>query len=209
MEKQNNVTEFVLLGLWENKQTELLLCFLFLLCYLAALMGNITILLTITCTHLIEQPMYYFLCHLSLMDLSFSSVVVPQLIKDLASERKIISFNNCMTQLFTFHLLSSMETLILVSMAFDRYVAIVKPLHYMVIMSRQRCNTLIILDWILAFWHAIALLLLVLSLPFCGPNQINHYMCDVKPLLKLACTIINAAGFILMGSNCPRYVLCS
>ncbi|XP_004461991.2 olfactory receptor 4P4-like [Dasypus novemcinctus] len=198
MEIQNNVTEFVFLGLWENKQTELLLCFLFLLCYLAALMGNIIILLTITCTHLIKQPMYYFLCHLSLMDLSFTSVVVPRLIRDLASERKIISYNNCITQLFTFHLLASVEILILVSMAFDRYVAIVKPLHYMVIMSRQRCKTLIILAWVLASWHSIALLFMVLNLPFCGPNRINHYMCEVKPLLKLVCKDIHVVSILVI-----------
>ncbi|XP_037697973.1 olfactory receptor 4P4-like [Choloepus didactylus] len=202
MEDQNNVTEFVFLGLWEKKQIELLFCFLFLLCYLTVLMGNFIILLTITCSHLIEQPMYYFLCHLSLMDLSFTSVVVPRLIRDLASERKVISYNNCITQLFTFHLLASVEIFILVSMAFDRYVAIVKPLHYMLIMNRQRCNMLIVTAWGVGFWHSIAVLLMVLDLPFCGPNLINHYMCDVKPLLKLVCRDIHVASiFIIVHSG--------
>ncbi|XP_004483985.2 olfactory receptor 4P4-like [Dasypus novemcinctus] len=201
MESQNNVTEFVFLGLWENTQIELLLCFLFLLCYLAVLMGNFIILLTIACSHLIEQPMYYFLCHLSLMDIFFNSAVVPRLIRDLAAERKNISYNNCMTQLFTVHLLAGVEILILVSMAFDRYVAIIKPLHYTVIMNRQRCNTLIFMAWGLAFWHSISLLLMVLNLPFCGPNQINHYMCDVKPLLKLVCKDIHVVSILAIVNS--------
>ncbi|XP_004443990.1 PREDICTED: olfactory receptor 4P4-like, partial [Ceratotherium simum simum] len=171
MENQNNVTEFVFVRLWGNKQIELLFFFLFLLCYLAILMGNFIILLTITCSHLIQQPMYYFLCHLSLMDLCYTSTVVPRLIRDLAAARKNISYKNCMTQLFTAHLLAGVEIFILVSMAFDRYVAIVKPLQYMVIMNRQRCNMLIIVAWVVGFWHSVALLLMVLSLPFCGPNQ--------------------------------------
>ncbi|XP_037695495.1 olfactory receptor 4P4-like [Choloepus didactylus] len=201
MENQNNVTEFVFLGLWENKQMELFFCFLFLLCYLAVLMGNFIILLTITCSHLIGQPMYYFLCHLSFMDISFTTVVVPRLIRDLASERKIISYNNCLTQLFTFHLLAAVEILILVSMAFDRYVAIVKPLHYMVIMNWKRCNMLIVMAWGVGFWHSMALLLMVLNLPFCGPNQINHYMCDVKPLLKLVCRDIHVASVLVIANS--------
>ncbi|XP_077003362.1 olfactory receptor 4P4-like [Tamandua tetradactyla] len=196
MESQNNVTEFVFLGLWEDKQTELLFCLLFMLSYLAVLMGNFIILLTITCSHLIEQPMYYFLCHLSLMDLSFTSTVVPRLIIDLASEQKNISYSACMTQLFSVHLLAGVEIFILVSMAFDCYVVIVKPLHYMVIMNRQRCNTLIIVVWGLGLWHSIALLLMILSVPFCGPNQINHYMCDVKPLLKLVCKDIHVVNIL-------------
>ncbi|XP_029787024.1 olfactory receptor 4P4-like, partial [Suricata suricatta] len=187
MENQNSVTEFVFMGLWGNKQMELLFFFLFLFCYLAILMGNFTILLTITHSHLIKQPMYYFLCHLSIIDLCYTSTVVPRLIRDLGAARKNISYNNCMTQLFTAHWLAGVEIFILVSMAFDRYVAIVKPLHYMVIMNWQRCNLLIFMAWAVGFWHSIALLLVVLNLPFCGPNQIDHYICDVKPLLKLVC----------------------
>ncbi|XP_076987236.1 olfactory receptor 4P4-like [Tamandua tetradactyla] len=201
MENQNNVTEFVFLGLWENKQMELLFGFLFLLCYMAVLMGNFVILLTITCSHLIEQPMYYFLCHLSVLDLSFTSTVVPRLIRDLATERKIISYNDCMTQLFSFHFVGSAEILILVSMAFDRYVAIVKPLHYMVIMNRERCNKLIAVAWGMGLGHSLALVLMILNVPFCGPNEINHYMCDVKPLLKLVCKDIHIVNILAVVNS--------
>nr|XP_027792153.1 olfactory receptor 4P4-like [Marmota flaviventris] len=201
MEHPNNVTEFVFMGLWGNKGIELLFFFLFLLCYLAVLMGNFVILLTITCSHLIEQPMYYFLCHLSLMDLCYTSTVVPRLIRDLAAARKTIFFNSCMTQLFTAHLLAGVEIFILVSMAFDRYVAIVKPLHYMVIMNRKKCNLLVAVAWGVGFWHSIALLLMVLRLPFCGPNLIDHYICDVKPLLKLVCKDIHIVSILVIANS--------
>ncbi|KAK7797991.1 hypothetical protein U0070_004153 [Myodes glareolus] len=201
MENHKNVTEFLFMGLWENRQVELLFFLLFLLCYLAVLMGNSIILVTITCSHLIEQPMYYFLCHLSLMDLCYTSTVVPRLIRDLAATRKNISYNECMTQLFTAHLLAGVEIFILVSMALDRYVAIVKPLHYMIIMNRKRCHVLIAMAWAVGFWHSIALLLMVLSLPFCGPNHINHYLCDVKPLLKLVCKDIYVVSILVIANS--------
>ena len=201
MENQNNVTEFVFMRLWGNKQTELLFLFLFLLCYLTVLMGNCVVLLTITCSHLLQQPMYYFLGHLSLMDLFYTSSVVPRLMRDLAAARKNISYNNCMTQLFTAHLMAGVEILILVSMAFDRYVAIVKPLHYLVIMNRQRCTMLVIMAWVVGFGHSIALLLVMLSLPFCGPNQIDHYLCDVKPLLKLVCSDIHLVNILMIANS--------
>ncbi|XP_058990785.1 olfactory receptor 4P4-like [Mustela lutreola] len=201
MENQNNVTEFLFMGLWGNKQMELLFFFFFLLCYLVILMGNFLILLTITCSHLIEQPMYYFLCHLSLMDLGYTSTVVPRLIRDLVTARKNISYNNCMTQLFTAHLLAGVEIFILVSMALDRYVAIVKPLHYMVLMNRRRCNMLVFMAWGVGFWHSVALLLVILHLPFCGPNQIDHYICDVKPLLKLVCKDIHVVNILMIANS--------
>ena len=201
MENQNNVTEFVFMGLWGNKTIELVLFFLFLLCYLAVLMGNFIILLTITCSHLIQQPMYYFLCHLSLMDLCYTSTVVPRLIRDLAAARKNISYNNCLTQLFTAHLLAGVEMFILVPLPPARCLPTVTHLHYLVIMNRHRCNMLIIKAWVVGFWHAIALLLMVLKLPFCGPNQIDHYICDVKPLLKLVCRDIHVVSILGIANS--------
>ncbi|KAM4846283.1 olfactory receptor 4P4-like [Thomomys bottae] len=200
MEKQN-VTEFVFTRLFESKHTELVLCFLFLLCYLAVLIGNSIILLTISCSHLLEQPMYYFLCHLSLMDLCYTSTVAPQLIRDLAATKRNISYRNCMTQLFTSHWLAGVEIFILVCMALDRYVAIVKPLHYMLIMNRKRCHMLIVVAWGLGFWHSSAMLLMVLTLPFCGPNVIDHYMCDIKPLLKLVCKDIHVVSLLVIANS--------
>ncbi|KAM4845656.1 olfactory receptor 4P4-like [Thomomys bottae] len=201
MEKPKNVTIFYFTGLFGNKQLELPFLLWILFCYLAVIMGNLVILLTITCSHLLEQPMYYFLCHLSLMDLCFTSTMLPRLLRDLATTKRDISYNNCMAQLFTGHWLAGVEIFILVSMAFDRYVAIVKPLHYMLIMNRKRCHLLIAIAWGLGFWHSLALLLMLLNLPFCGPNVIDHYMCDVKPLLKLVCKDIHIASILAIANS--------
>ncbi|XP_036620767.1 olfactory receptor 4P4-like [Trichosurus vulpecula] len=201
MENQNNVTEFVLLGLFMNQDFKVMCFVIFLFCYFAIFLGNFIIFITITCSHLIQQPMYYFLCHLSLMDLAYTSTTVPRLMRDLIAKEKIISFTSCMTQLFTTHFLATVEMFILVSMAFDRYVAICKPLHYMIIVNRRRCNTMILMAWGVAFWHAIAQMLMVARLPFCGPSQIDHYMCDVKPLLKLVCADTHIANILVIANS--------
>ncbi|XP_074084026.1 olfactory receptor 4P4-like [Macrotis lagotis] len=201
MENHNNVTEFILLGLLMNKEMKTVCFFIFFTCYLAIFLGNFIIFITITNSHLIQQPMYYFLCHLSFMDPCFTSTIVPRLISDLLASKKTISYNCCMTQLFTSHLVGGVEIFILVLMAFDRYVAICKPLHYMIIVNRKRCNMLILLAWVVAFWHSVAQLLIILRLPFCGPNQIDHYMCDSKPLLKLACTDTHVASILVIANT--------
>ncbi|XP_001373039.3 olfactory receptor 4P4-like [Monodelphis domestica] len=201
MEIHNNVTEFILLGLLMKEEMKTLCFVIFMACYLAILLGNFIIFITITYSHLMQQPMYYFLWHLSYMDPCFTSTTVPRLISDLVATRNTISYNSCMTQLFTFHLLGGVEMFILVSMAFDRYVAICKPLHYMIIVNRQRCNMLILLAWVVAFWHSVAQLFMILRLPFCGPNQIDHYVCDSKPLLKLACTDTHIASILVIANT--------
>ena len=106
-----------------------------------------------------------------------------------------------MTQLLTAHLLAGVEIFILVSMAFDCYIAIIKPLHCMVIMNRQKYNMLIVLPWAVSFWHSIALLLMVLKSPFCGTNQIDHYLCDVKPHLKLVYKDIHAVNILMIANS--------
>ncbi|XP_027715026.1 olfactory receptor 4P4-like [Vombatus ursinus] len=198
---QNSVTEFVLLGLFVNKEMKLLSFIFFTLCYLAILLGNFVIFITISYSYLIQQPMYYFLCHLSLMDLGYTSTIIPRLIRDLLAKSKTISYNSCMTQLFSLHLLGGVEMFILVSMAFDRYIAICKPLHYLIIVNRKRCNLFILLAWVVAFWHSIAQLFMILSLPFCGPNQIDHFICDVKPLLQLVCMDTSIVNCSVIANN--------
>uniref|UniRef100_A0A8C0VZR5 Olfactory receptor n=1 Tax=Castor canadensis TaxID=51338 RepID=A0A8C0VZR5_CASCN len=184
----NNVTVFILLGLSQNKSIEILFFVLILFCYIAIWVGNMLIMISITCTQLIDQPMYFFLNYLSLSDLCYTSTVTPKLMTDLLTEKKIISYNNCMIQLFIIHFLGGIEIFILTAMAYDRYVAICKPLHYTIIMSRQRCNTIIITCFTGGFVHSASQFFLTIFLPFCGPNEVDHYFCDVYPLLKLACT---------------------
>nr|XP_004667714.1 olfactory receptor 4P4-like [Jaculus jaculus] len=201
MDNQNNVTEFILLGLSQNKKIRTLCFLLFLFCYIAILMGNTLIMISITCSQLIDQPMYFFLNYLALSDLCYTSTVTPKLVTDLLAERSVISYPNCMAQLFTMHFFGGIEVFILTVMAYDRYVAICKPLHYAVIMSRKRCNVMANACCAGAFLHSFVQCLLTVNLPFCGPNEIDHYFCDVYPLLKLACTDTHIVGILVVANS--------
>ncbi|XP_075403788.1 olfactory receptor 4P4-like [Tenrec ecaudatus] len=201
MEHRNNVTVFILLGLSQNKNIEILCFVLFLFCYIAIWIGNLVIMFSITCSHLLNQPMYFFLNSLSLSDHCYTSTVTPKLMTDLVAEKKTISYKNCMAQLFIMHFLGGTEILILTGMAYDRYVAICKPLHYTVIMSRQRCQAIVIACCAGGCIHSTTQFLLTISLPFCGPNEIDHYFCDVYPLLKLACINTYRIGLLVIANS--------
>ncbi|XP_045870372.1 olfactory receptor 4S2-like [Meles meles] len=183
-----NITEFILLGLFSNEDAKVACFVVFSLCYIVILSGNLFILLTIRGSRLREQPMYFFLSYLSFMDVCFTSTVAPRLITDLLAEQKTISYDCCMAQMFYAHFFGATEMFILVAMAYDRYAAICRPLHYMVIMNRQVCYVLLMASILGAFLHSILQVLIIIDLPFCGPNEIDHYSCDIFPLLKLACT---------------------
>ncbi|XP_004466693.1 olfactory receptor 4P4-like [Dasypus novemcinctus] len=198
---ENNVTEFILLGLSQEKEVEVLCFLLFLLCYIAILTGNLLIMVSIICSQLINQPMYFFLSHLSFSDLCYTSTVTPKLIMDFLAEKKAISYNGCMTQLFTMHFFGGIEVFILTGMAYDRYVAICKPLHYTTIMSRWRCNIMIAASCAGGFLHSFGQFLLAIFLPYCGPNEIDHYFCDVYPLLKLACADTSRIGLLVIANS--------
>ncbi|XP_058383630.1 olfactory receptor 4S2-like [Diceros bicornis minor] len=184
----DNVTEFILLGLFSDEDAKVACFVLFSLFYIAILSGNLLILLTIRGSRLSEQPVYFFLSYLSFMDICFTSTVAPKLITDLLAERSTISYNGCLSQMFYAHFFGATEIFILVAMAYDCYAAICRPLHYMVIMSRRVCYVLVTASIIGAFIHSILHVLIIIELPFCGPSQIDHYFCDVFPLLKLTCT---------------------
>nr|NP_001377809.1 olfactory receptor family 4 subfamily P member 7 [Equus caballus] len=201
MENRNNITEFFLLGLSQKKEIEVLCFLLFLFCYIAILIGNLLVMISLTCSQLINQPMYFFLSYLSLSDLCYTSTVTPKLIIDLLAEKKTISYNGCMTQLFTMHFFGGIEVFILTGMAYDRYVAICKPLHYTVIMSRQKCDVIIAASCAGGFLHSFGQFLLTIFLPYCGPNEIDHYFCDVYPLLKLACIDTSRIGLLVIANS--------
>ncbi|CAH6788316.1 Olfr1180 [Phodopus roborovskii] len=197
-----NVTVFVLLGLSKNQHIEVFCFVLFLVCYMAIWMGNLLVMISITFTQLVDQPMYFFLNHLSLSDLCYTSTVTPKLLTDLLAERKVISYNNCMTQLFVLHFLGAIEIFILTAMAYDRYVAICRPLHYTIIMNRQRCIEILAVCCTGGFLHSASQSLLITFLSFCDNNEIDHYFCDVYPLLKLSCTETHRIGlFVIVDSG--------
>ncbi|XP_032758037.1 olfactory receptor 4P4-like [Rattus rattus] len=201
MESTNNITEFILLGLCQNKKIKTLCFLLFLFCYIAILGGNMIILISITYSQLVQQPMYFFLNYLALSDLCYTSTVTPKFLSDLIIERNIISYPSCMLQLFTMHFFGGIEILILTVMAYDRYVAICKPLHYTIIMNRGRCHAMVTACCARAFVHSFFQNLLAISLPFCGHNEMDHYFCDIYPLLTLSCTNTYRVGLLVVANS--------
>lgn len=201
MEQRTNVTEFVLLGLTQSLQGQKVLFVVFLFIYIVTMVDNLLIVVTVVVSPTLDAPMYFFLGYLSFMDAVYSTTITPNMIIDLVHEKKTISFQACMSQLFIEHLFGGAEILLLVVMAYDRYVAICKPLHYLTIMNQRVCILLLLLAWVGGFLHAIVQLLFALNLPFCGPNVIDHFICDMYPLLRLACTDTYFIGLTVVANN--------
>ena len=201
MEPRSNVTHFVLLGLTQNPKEQKVLLVLFLFFYILTMLGNMLIVVTVTFSKTLNSPMYFFLASLSFMDVIYSSSISPKLISSLFVGKNTISFESCMTQLFTEHFFGGSEVFLLLVMAYDRYVAICKPLHYLLIMRQWVCVVLLVLSWVGGFLHSIVQLSTIFGLPFCGPNIIDHYMCDMYPLLELVCTDTYFTGILVLANG--------
>ncbi|XP_032270991.1 olfactory receptor 4C11 [Phoca vitulina] len=206
MQQNHSITEFILLGLTQDPMRQKMVYVMFFIFYVGTVVGNLLIIVTIKSSRTLESPMYYFLFYLSLADSCFSTSTAPRLIVDSFSAKKVITYNECMTQVFALHFFGCMEIFVLILMAVDRYVAICKPLRYPTIMRQQVCTILIVLAWIGSFIHSIAQIILALRLPFCGPNLIDHYCCDLQPLLELACTDTYMINLLLVSNS---GVICS
>ncbi|XP_004447481.2 olfactory receptor 4C5-like [Dasypus novemcinctus] len=197
----NNVTEFTLLGLTQNADLQKLLFVVFTFIYFVTLTGNWFIVVTITTSRTLGSPMYFFLSFLSFIDGSFSSITAPKMIFDLIAEKKTISFVGCMTQVFMEHFFGGCEVILLTVMAYDRYVAICRPLHYMITMNRRVCVLLMVVSWAGGFIHGLVQILFIVWLPFCGPNILDHFACDLYPLLKLSCTDTHIFGLFVAANS--------
>ncbi|XP_072647952.1 olfactory receptor 4X2-like [Canis lupus baileyi] len=201
MGNTHNVTEFVFLGLSSNQDVQKVFFVLFLFLYTAVVLGNLLIVLIVMTSRRLGSPMYFFLSYLSFVEICYSSTTAPKLISDLLAERKAISLWGCMTQLFFMHFFGGTEILLLTVMAYDRYVAICRPLNYTVMMNRQVCAVLVGMAWVGGFVHSFAQILLIFHLPFCGPNVIDHYFCDLLPVLKLACSDTFLIGVLIVANG--------
>ncbi|XP_028717956.1 olfactory receptor 4K3-like [Peromyscus leucopus] len=198
---QSVVSEFILWGLSHSKNLQILLFVMFLILYLLIVSGNIVILVLITTDRHLHSPMYFLLANLSFVDMCLSSNTTPKMISDFLREKKIISFAGCMSQVFFSHCIAAAEMVLLVVMAYDRYVAICKPLHYFTIMNLRRCTGLVLTSWITGCIHGISYMVVVVRLPFCGPKEIDSFFCDMPLVIKLACMDSHDLN-TLMNADC-------
>uniref|UniRef100_H0Z6D8 Olfactory receptor n=1 Tax=Taeniopygia guttata TaxID=59729 RepID=H0Z6D8_TAEGU len=199
-ENSSRVPEFILLGFSDTRELALLFFTLFFLAYAMVLLGNFLIIVAVWTDPKLSSPMYFLLCNLSFIDICYTSVTTPRVLVAQLSGIKAIAFEGCMAQLFFLHFVGSSEMFLLTVMAFDRYTAICRPLHYTAIMARGVCWTLVAACWAGGFIHSTVQTLLVLQLPFCGPNTIHSYFCDVPPVIRLACANTALTEW-LMASN--------
>ncbi|XP_043854803.1 olfactory receptor 8B3-like [Dromiciops gliroides] len=204
LENTSSVTEFILAGLTDHAKLQVPLFLLFMGNYVITIMGNLGLIILIRMNFQLHTPMYYFLFNLSFIDLCYSSVFTPKMLMNFVLKKNIISYSGCMTQLYFFCFFVISECYVLTIMAYDRYVAICNPLLYNVTMSNQVCSWLVGGAYVMGFAGAMAHTGCMLRLSFCDVNIINHYMCDVHPLLHLSCTsthVNELVVFIVVGTN--------
>ncbi|XP_008846763.1 olfactory receptor 1J4-like [Nannospalax galili] len=185
---QSSVSEFILLGLPIQPEQQGIFFTLFLAMYLTTVLGNLLIILLIRLDSRLHTPMYFFLCHLAFSDISLSSVTIPKMLSNMQTQHLSIPYDGCITQMYFFSLFAAIDNFLLGVMAYDRYVAICHPLHYMVIMREELCDLLVAACWFFSCLNALLHTLLLSRLSFCADNIIPHFFCDLSELLKLSCS---------------------
>ncbi|XP_019352310.1 olfactory receptor 5AP2-like [Alligator mississippiensis] len=188
MTNHTQVTEFILSGLTDQAELQVPLFMLLQAMYIITVIGNLSIFFLITVDSHLHTPMYFFLASLSFLDICYSPVIFPKMLQNILSENKAISYNGCAAQMFFFGALATTECFLLAVMAYDRYVAICSPLLYTTIMSCRVCVQLVSASYLGGFIHSAIHTGFTFTLLFCGPNEINHFFCDIPPLIKLSCS---------------------
>ncbi|XP_005337216.2 olfactory receptor 4F21 [Ictidomys tridecemlineatus] len=195
------VSKLVLLGLSGSWETKAILTVMFSLLYLGIILGNLFIVFLVIADSHLHSPMYFLLANLSLIDVGLSSTTVPKMILDLLNEYKAISFQSCMAQICFIHIIGGVEMVLLIAMAFDRYAAICKPLHYLNIMNPKRCILFVVIGWVTGVIHAMSQFSFVMNLPFCGPNTIDSFYCDFPRVIQLACSDADKFEFVVAANS--------
>ena len=200
-ENQSSISEFLLLGLPIQPEQQGMFFTLFLGVYLTTVLGNLLIVLLIRLDPHLHTPMYFFLSHLALTDISFSSVTIPKMLINMHMLHQTISYVGCVTQTYFFLFFTDLDDFLLTSMAYDRYVAICHPLHYSTTLGQGLCILLVTVSWILSSASALCHTLLLTQLSFCADHTIPHFFCDLAALLKLSCsdTSLNELAIFTVG----------
>ena len=191
--------EFVLDGFAGDPQTQALLFALFLVLYVVAVLGNLTMIVVITLDARLHSPMYFFLKNLSFVDLCYSSVIAPKALANFLFSSKVITFAGCAAQFFFFSMLVTTEGFLLAVMAYDRCVAVCSPLHYPITMCSSVCALLVLVSYCGGCLNSVLQASFTFTLPFCSSNHIDHLHCDVPPLLKLACADTTISELVMFG----------
>ncbi|XP_067388293.1 olfactory receptor 11L1-like [Emydura macquarii macquarii] len=196
---QTTVTDFIILGFGNLPQLQVLLFLFFLMIYILTMAGNILIIVLVVTDQHLHTPMYFFLGNLSCLETCYSSTILPRLLASLLTRDRTISVSGCIAQLYFFGSLAGTECSLLSVMSYDRYLAICKPLHYAALMNGRLCLQLVAGLWLAGFLSVSIFIFMTSQLTFCGPNEIDHFFCDFKPIIKLSCSdthIVEVTGFI-------------
>ncbi|XP_025845657.1 olfactory receptor-like protein OLF4 [Vulpes vulpes] len=182
------ISEFLLLGLSEEPELQTLIFGLFLTMYLITVFGNLLIILAIGSDSHLHTPMYFFLDNLSFVDICFTSTTIPKMLLNIQTQSKVITYEGCISQIYFLILFAVSDIFLLSVMAYDRYVAICHPLHYMVIMNPHLCKLLVLVSWIMSILNSLLHCLMMLRLSFCTHFQIPHFFCELNQMIQLACS---------------------
>ncbi|XP_059016256.1 olfactory receptor 7A17-like [Mustela lutreola] len=182
------ISDFLLLGLSEDPELQPLIFGLFLSMYLTTVVGNLVIILAVSSDSHLHTPMYYFLANLSFVDICFTSTTIPKMLWNIQTQNKVITYAGCITQMYFFIIFAGWDDFLLAVMAYDRFVAICHPLHYMVIMNPQFCGLLVLMSWILSVLNSTLQSFIVLRLSFCTEVEIPHFFCELNQMIQLACS---------------------